>query len=84
MFEQKISARNMWSLVILGKFACRDLLLKHMIQLLKGPAFGLWHTTPYMINPDEGNLRGKTGFIFGGFSVIACIWTYLPSSGFIM
>ena len=33
-------------------------------------------TTPYMINPDEGNLRGKTGFIFGGFSVIACTWTY--------
>ncbi|KAJ9489532.1 hypothetical protein VN97_g3744 [Penicillium thymicola] len=31
---------------------------------------------PYMINPDEGNLRGKTGFIFGGFSMIACVWTY--------
>lgn len=31
---------------------------------------------PYMINPDEGNLRGKTGFIFGAFSIIACIWTY--------
>ncbi|CAG8305351.1 unnamed protein product [Penicillium salamii] len=33
-------------------------------------------TVPYMINPDEGDLRGKTGFIFGGFSIIACIWTY--------
>ncbi|CAI7614835.1 unnamed protein product [Penicillium manginii] len=33
-------------------------------------------TVPYMINPDEGNLRGKTGFIFGFFSIIASIWTY--------
>ncbi|KAJ6049435.1 hypothetical protein N7444_006151 [Penicillium canescens] len=33
-------------------------------------------TVPYMINPDEGDLRGKTGFIFFAFSVIASIWTY--------
>jgi hypothetical protein len=33
-------------------------------------------TVPYMINPDEGDLRGKTGFIFFGFSVVASIWTY--------
>ncbi|KAJ5199246.1 Major facilitator superfamily domain general substrate transporter [Penicillium cf. griseofulvum] len=32
-------------------------------------------TVPYMINPDEGHLRGKTGFIFGDFSIIASIWT---------
>lgn len=33
-------------------------------------------TVPYMINPDEGNLRGKTGFIFAFFSALAFVWTY--------
>lgn len=33
-------------------------------------------TVPYMINPDEGHLRGKTGFIFAFFSVTAFVWTY--------
>jgi hypothetical protein len=31
---------------------------------------------PYMINPDEGNLRGKVGFIFGGLSAIASVWAF--------
>jgi SP family general alpha glucoside:H+ symporter-like MFS transporter len=33
-------------------------------------------TVPYMITPDEVDLRGKTGLIFGGLSIVACIWTY--------
>ena len=32
---------------------------------------------PYMINPDEGNLKGKVGFIFGGLSAGASIWAFL-------
>jgi len=35
---------------------------------------------PYMINPDEGNLRGKLGFVFGGLAAIAttvCFF-YIP------
>lgn len=32
---------------------------------------------PYMINPDEGNLRGKVGFVFGGLSAVASIWAFL-------
>jgi hypothetical protein len=32
---------------------------------------------PYMINPDEGNLRGKVGFIFGGLSFVAMVWSFL-------
>ena len=31
---------------------------------------------PYMINPDEGNLRGKVGFIFGGLAAIATVWSF--------
>lgn len=31
---------------------------------------------PYMLNPGEGNLRGKTGFIFAAFSTIAFVWCY--------
>ncbi|KAH9836017.1 general alpha-glucoside permease-like [Teratosphaeria destructans] len=32
---------------------------------------------PYMINPDQANLRGKVGFFFGGLSAIALLWSYL-------
>ncbi|KAJ8117777.1 hypothetical protein OPT61_g1105 [Boeremia exigua] len=35
---------------------------------------------PYMVNPDEANLRGKVGFVFGGLAAIATIgsWLYVP------
>lgn len=32
---------------------------------------------PYLINPDEGNLRGKVGFVFGGLALIALVWSWL-------
>jgi SP family general alpha glucoside:H+ symporter-like MFS transporter len=31
---------------------------------------------PYMMNPDNGNLRGKTGFIFAAFSSVFVVWAY--------
>lgn len=31
---------------------------------------------PYMLNPENGNLRGKTGFIFAAFSTVCCVWVY--------
>lgn len=31
---------------------------------------------PYMLNPENGNLRGKTGFVFGAFSLVLCAWAY--------
>ena len=31
---------------------------------------------PYMLNPTNGNWRGKTGFFFGGWGVLCIIWTY--------
>lgn len=35
---------------------------------------------PYMVNPDEGDLKGKVGFIFGGLGLIATIvcFFYIP------
>ena len=32
---------------------------------------------PYMINPDQANMRGKLGFFFGGLSVFCFTWAYL-------
>lgn len=31
---------------------------------------------PYMVNPDEGNLKGKVGFVFGGLGAIATVWAW--------
>ncbi|KAF6823973.1 maltose permease [Colletotrichum plurivorum] len=31
---------------------------------------------PYLVNPDEANLRGKVGFIFGGLSLIGTIGSF--------
>ncbi|RDW93464.1 uncharacterized protein DSM5745_00786 [Aspergillus mulundensis] len=35
---------------------------------------------PYMVNPDEGNLQGKVGFVFGALCAVACVWSffYIP------
>lgn len=32
---------------------------------------------PYLVNPDKANLKGKVGFIFGGLSAIATLWSFL-------
>ena len=31
---------------------------------------------PYMINPDQANLRGKLGFFFGGLAASCFVWSY--------
>ncbi|KAJ9144194.1 Maltose permease [Pleurostoma richardsiae] len=40
----------------------------------------MFFAVPYMVNPDEGNLRGKVGFIFGFLSLLASIacFFYIP------
>lgn len=35
---------------------------------------------PYMINPDQANIRGKLGFFFGGLSLISLAWSYFRLS----
>ncbi|OJZ89715.1 hypothetical protein ASPFODRAFT_502619 [Aspergillus luchuensis CBS 106.47] len=49
------------------------------------PRFGLSSAVfnlilPYIFNPEQGALRGKTGFVCAGFSAIALVgtWLYLP------
>ncbi|KAI0725563.1 maltose permease [Fomitopsis betulina] len=32
---------------------------------------------PYLVTPNEANLGGKTGFIFGGLCAIGTVWGYL-------
>lgn len=32
---------------------------------------------PYMINPDQANMRGKVGFVFGGLAVLLLLWSWL-------
>ncbi|RDW63252.1 hypothetical protein BP6252_10797 [Coleophoma cylindrospora] len=47
-----------------------------------GVAFqGVWYTVmnialPYLFNPNEANLGAKVSFIFGGISVLSCIYLY--------
>lgn len=31
---------------------------------------------PYMMNPDEGNWRGKTGFFWGCTALVTCVWAF--------
>jgi sugar porter (SP) family MFS transporter len=35
---------------------------------------------PYLINPDEADLKGKVGFVFGGCAAVATMvsWVYIP------
>ncbi|KAL4959626.1 putative MFS alpha-glucoside transporter [Aspergillus stella-maris] len=32
---------------------------------------------PYMINPDQGNLQGKVGVVFGGLTALTTLWSFL-------
>lgn len=31
---------------------------------------------PYMVNPDEGDLKGKVGFVFSGLCALATVWSF--------
>jgi MFS family permease len=31
---------------------------------------------PYMINPEEANMRGKLGYFFGGLAALCLVWSY--------
>lgn len=43
-------------------------------QAIMGIVFNF--AIPYMVNPDEGNLKGKVGFIFGGLAALATVWSF--------
>jgi MFS transporter, SP family, general alpha glucoside:H+ symporter len=39
-------------------------------------------TLPFIFNPNAANLQAKTAFIFGGLSILCCvyIWIYHPET----
>ena len=41
---------------------------------------GFGFVLPYIFNPDQGNLRAKTGFVYAGLCVLAVVitWFYVP------
>jgi MFS family permease len=41
--------------------------------------FGIVMNTaiPYMVNPDQANLRGKVGFVFGGLALVGTIGSFI-------
>ncbi|KAH8429960.1 uncharacterized protein LDX57_007632 [Aspergillus melleus] len=45
-------------------------------------AFGIFMNVviPYMVNPDEANMKGKVGFVFGGCAAVATAMSsiYVP------
>ncbi|KND91006.1 General alpha-glucoside permease [Tolypocladium ophioglossoides CBS 100239] len=43
-------------------------------QAIAGTVFNF--VIPYMVNPDQGNLKGKVGFIFGGLALVASAWGF--------
>jgi hypothetical protein len=51
-----------------------------LVQGVVGWTIGF--VSPYMINPDEGNLGAKVGFVFFGLGVPCClaIWFFVPET----
>lgn len=37
---------------------------------------GMTVAVPYLINPEQANLRGKVGFFFGGLAACSWVWAY--------
>ncbi|KAE8371878.1 maltose permease [Aspergillus bertholletiae] len=32
---------------------------------------------PYMVNPDQANMKGKVGFVFGGLAFLGTLWSFI-------
>ncbi|KAH0602600.1 uncharacterized protein H6S33_008681 [Morchella sextelata] len=65
--------------VILGeasspRLRSRTIGLTTVVQSLWGLIMNF--AIPYLVNPDEANLKGKVGFIFGATSLMCTIWVY--------
>ena len=74
----------------LGAWPCAHIIGAETSALhLRGKANGIgWFTggagsalfgfvLPYIFNPDQGNLRGKTGFVYFGLCVVGVVVTFL-------
>lgn len=52
----------------------RTIALATAVQALCGIVMTV--AIPYMINPDQANMRGKLGFFFGGLSALCFVWSW--------
>ncbi|KAF4214442.1 hypothetical protein CNMCM5878_009252 [Aspergillus fumigatiaffinis] len=71
------------SFVLLGEVStpllrAKTTALATAVQAVFGIAMNV--AVPYMVNPDEANMKGKVGFVFGGCAAVATIvsWVYIP------
>jgi MFS transporter, SP family, general alpha glucoside:H+ symporter len=53
----------------------KTIALATAVQAVMGIAMTV--AIPYMINPDQANLRGKLGFFFGGLAALCFTWSWL-------
>ncbi|KAK0512756.1 hypothetical protein JMJ35_004773 [Cladonia borealis] len=65
---------TLFSEIASPRLRSRTIGLGLVVQNLFGLALNL--LIPYLINPDEANLRGKIGFIFAGTSIFGNLWVY--------
>lgn len=58
----------------------RTIAIATAVQALASIVFSI--AMPYMLNSNEGNWRGKTGFLFGPISLLCYVWCFfrLPES----
>ncbi|EIW76984.1 hypothetical protein CONPUDRAFT_157261 [Coniophora puteana RWD-64-598 SS2] len=56
------------------KLRTKTIGMANVSQALAGLLSGI--ITPYLINPDEGNLGGYAGFFYGGLTVFASVWVW--------
>lgn len=63
------------------KLRSKTIALATASQTIVGIAMAV--AIPYLINPDEVNARGKTGFFFGGLALIGLVWCVfrIPETG---
>lgn len=58
----------------------RTIAIATAVQALASIVFSI--AMPYMLSSNEGNWRGKTGFLFGAISLLCYVWCFfrLPES----
>lgn len=52
----------------------KSIALATAVQAVLGIAMTV--AIPYLINPDEADLRGKLGFVFGGLAALSLVWAW--------
>ena len=62
------------AIIVRGSAGLAAIAIATAVQAVLGIAMTV--AIPYLINPDQANLRGKLGFFFGGLASLCLIWSY--------